>query len=460
MRRTLLYLTYKFPPILSVESLRAKRFARYLPDHGWRPVVLTLAARPDQRVDRGLLAPAMEDAPVLRVTPAFQSLLRARQTLREGSRSDRRLASLLGAPYRFFSVGPPVTASVLLRAQWAVKRFAPDLVLASFGPPSALWAAHLLNSLHGVPYVAEFRDLWVGNEYSNKLKGTYTGRGKYLGVLSALKQKRQLARQQAGQERTLVDGSCGLVVVGEQMVETYCARYPAKAERVLELSHGFDEEDFPGTPRELARAVASRGSAEPVLICHLGTLHQFRRTDTLFAAIRAAAQRNPKLTERVRLVFVGNVDPANRRAIETCPVLSTMVSLLNRVPHKEALRLALDSDALLLLTGPLVWEQTGKLSEYVAMGRPILCLSHPDSSASRLVRRTGTGTVFPHGETEALTEFLVNVSTDRSALGALWNPDFDEIDKLSARALTGKLAGFLEECVETAARETRRPGEP
>ncbi|NCP34985.1 MAG: glycosyltransferase family 4 protein, partial [Armatimonadetes bacterium] len=230
--------------------------------------------------------------------------------------------------------------------------------------------------------------------------------------------------------------------------------------RVLELSHGFDEEDFPGTPQELARSAASRDRTEPVLLCHLGTLHQFRRTDTLFAAIRAAAQRNPKLTERVRLVFVGNVDPANRRAIETCPVLSTMVSLLNRVPHKEALRLALDSDALLLLTGPLVWEQTGKLSEYVAMGRPILCLSHPDSSASRLVRRTGTGTVFPHGETEALTEFLVNVSADRSALGALWNPDFDEIDKLSARALTGKLAGFLEECVETAARETRRPGEP
>ncbi|NCQ26993.1 MAG: hypothetical protein GW802_06080, partial [Armatimonadetes bacterium] len=67
-----------------------------------------------------------------------------------------------------------------------------------------------------------------------------------------------------------------------------------KAERVLELSHGFDEEDFPGTPQELARSAASRDRTEPVLLCHLGTLHQFRRTDTLFAAIRAAAQRNPK----------------------------------------------------------------------------------------------------------------------------------------------------------------------
>ncbi|HKP12743.1 MAG TPA: glycosyl transferase family 1, partial [Blastocatellia bacterium] len=39
--RNVLMLSYYYPPLGGIGSQRSQKFARYLPDHGWHPIVVT-----------------------------------------------------------------------------------------------------------------------------------------------------------------------------------------------------------------------------------------------------------------------------------------------------------------------------------------------------------------------------------------------------------------------------------
>jgi glycosyltransferase involved in cell wall biosynthesis len=52
-----------------------------------------------------------------------------------------------------------------------------------------------------------------------------------------------------------------------------------------------------------------------------------------------------------------------------------------------------EATALLLYVSPSSLAPSGKLFEYLASGRPLVCLTHPDNLASRLVREWKAGVV-------------------------------------------------------------------
>jgi glycosyltransferase involved in cell wall biosynthesis len=65
--------------------------------------------------------------------------------------------------------------------------------------------------------------------------------------------------------------------------------------------------------------------------------------------------------------------------------------------------------ALLLYVPSSSLAPSGKLFEYLASGRPILCLTRPDNLASRLVREWNAGVVAePHDE-EAIEQALLTL---------------------------------------------------
>src|SRR5262245_11440893 len=65
--RTLLLLTYHFPPSAAVAVYRMLGFVRYLPRFGWNPVVVAPPRMPGEPEDAALLDLVPEDTPVFRV---------------------------------------------------------------------------------------------------------------------------------------------------------------------------------------------------------------------------------------------------------------------------------------------------------------------------------------------------------------------------------------------------------
>src|SRR5205823_7130107 len=63
------------------------------------------------------------------------------------------------------------------------------------------------------------------------------------------------------------------------------------------------------------------------------------------------------------------------------------------VGHRRAVEEMFKATALLLYVPGSSLAPSGKLFEYLASGRPILCLTHPDNLASRLVRDWNAGVV-------------------------------------------------------------------
>ena len=150
--RQVLFVTYYFPPLGGAGVQRALKFVKYLPQFGWKASVLTV------RPPRGRLL----DASLLEEIPASASVFRTAAP-----------ALPLWLPWRFRSLVArwllpvdeqigwlPLAArggSQMLRAT----QF--DLLLSSSAPYTSHLIAARLKDSAGLPWIADFRDPWIGN---------------------------------------------------------------------------------------------------------------------------------------------------------------------------------------------------------------------------------------------------------------------------------------------------------
>ena len=80
--------------------------------------------------------------------------------------------------------------------------------------------------------------------------------------------------------------------------------------------------------------------------------------------------------------------------------------ITERIPQREALRIARSSDGLLLLQPQSTTQVPGKLFEYLQIGRPILAFIQPASPSERLIAQSGVPyrCVYPGRTPEAIDD--------------------------------------------------------
>ena len=90
---SVLIITYVWPPTGGVGSLRVRKLAKYLPEHGMVPTILTVANPSVPLVDESL----MRDTPQIEVIRArtLEPSYAAKQTVWTQSRTDRQSSSVL-----------------------------------------------------------------------------------------------------------------------------------------------------------------------------------------------------------------------------------------------------------------------------------------------------------------------------------------------------------------------------
>jgi hypothetical protein len=89
---------------------------------------------------------------------------------------------------------------------------------------------------------------------------------------------------------------------------------------------------------------------------------------------------------------------------------------------------------------------TGKFFEYLATGRPILCIGPTDGDAAEILRATNAGLVSEHGDIPTLEKHILDYY-QRYRNGSL-TADSRNIDLYSRKKLTGQLAHVLD-CMTT-----------
>jgi glycosyltransferase involved in cell wall biosynthesis len=303
-------------------------------------------------------------------------------------------------------------ATAIPAATKIVRREGIDVVVTTSPPPSINLIGAAVKRRTGVAWVADLRDSIAANP---------DRRVESLAVRVKERGQRIVAQ--------LVARSADAVVAVTPTIADEMRELGAK--RVEVIPNGSDFDDFEGL--EYRRGERFR-------ITHTGAF--FGKRDPR-PFLEAVARSGPDVVAR----FVGGLRAADRDWGESRG-LGDQVQVLPYVPHRRALALQRDSEALLLLLpeagGRGKTVPSGKIFEYLAAERPILAVVPPDGVAAQLVREAGAGVVVPPDDVDSISEALAGL-VKRWRAGALDGaPLAPELrERLSRRARTREVADLL-----------------
>jgi glycosyltransferase involved in cell wall biosynthesis len=255
-----------------------------------------------------------------------------------------------------------------------------DVVLTTSPPPSLHLLGAAVKRTTGAAWVADLRDPLTSHPH----------RRGYESQLARLKEK-----SVGGVGRLVASQADAIVAASEAIAEEARALEPKG--KVVTIANGCDFDDFAGLEHH---------ASERLRITHTGHFHGKRDPKPF---LQALAESN---LDDVVVRFAGDFREADRAYAESLG-LGEKVELLGDVSRRRSLELQRDSEALLLLIpesgGRGRGVLTGKIYEYLAAERPILAVVPLDGAAARLVRDTGTGTVVPSDDVEAMREALLDL---------------------------------------------------
>lgn len=359
-RERVLMFTLAFPPRGGAAVIRTLKQVKYLSQEGFDVVVIAGPAGGSE---------IPNDPALSRDLPSGTAVWRAREMpLHYAAWDIDGLLRRAGFPtpaaaalWPDHDVGwLPAAVALGLRA---VRRTKPQLLYSTASRMTAHLAALIVHRLTGLAWVADFHDAWA-------LHPTYPFDRvsfRYPAV----------ARAGTALERRVVREATRITVACDSI---RLAGLPASDARRVVIRNGVDLVD-------LESASAGRPMPDParLRLSHVGSLREWRDPSPVLAALRELARDGTLDLGRFELRVVGFVRLAGAR-FEPLPVTFT-----GHITHRRALAEMMSASALLLYQPSGVPDTTSKVYEYLASGRPVVCVADPDSRAYRLVRELRGG---------------------------------------------------------------------
>lgn len=374
----ILIISFYFPPYNIIASLRVGKTAKYLYQFGHDVRVITahrLPYPPDLPVeipeDRIIATTWIDvNAPETLTRHALRHFLRSfiqpKHTVQ--TQNSRLLLQNLRDAYQTIVAFPDGAIGWLpfglSAAHQLLRRWRPDIILASSGPPTSLLIAHSLHHRYGLAWVGELRDLWTDSHYY-----VYPMWRRVLEIWL---------------ERRILRTASGLVTVSEPLARTLRLRYNLPTEIIL---NGFDLSDYPLQTPERSQALLT--------IVYTGTIYPKNQTAApLFVALQSLGE----IAAQIRIVIYSH--SINGIALIKAEAhrygVAHLLDIRAAVPYRTALAQQRAADVLLLL----LWNDprergiyTGKLFEYFGARRPILGIGPDDNVVADLIRSRQAGFV-------------------------------------------------------------------
>ncbi len=368
--RSILLVSYFFPPTRDTGAQRPAAMAKYLARLGHRVTVLTTSAF-------GAVAGTdAEHAGGVEIIPSADL-----QTYRARLAGHERIDSLFDSDT--YSGKPhPLSYAVIpepLRLAWApfARRQALrahrerhfDVVITT-SPPESVHLIGRALARKGVPWIADIRDAWT---------------------FEPLRPRFPLAVQRRADERLerrLLGAADGVICVSEPAAADLRSRRIADP---MVIANAWDPDDDP--PQEAVAAAAGVLDPDRVTLLYTGRFGSYGRDPGAFVeGLGALAGSHPERARRLEVAIAGPLRPDERALLES-DLDPIRITLLGSVERERSLALQRHADALLLLAQPARSQLVNfKLFEYLAAGRPILGLC-AGTEAGRILGGAGVPTV-------------------------------------------------------------------
>lgn len=432
--RKVLMIAYAFPPMGGSGVQRSLKFAKYLADFGWQPIIVTVSNPPGPELDYSLLEEVPAAARVYRAPnprwARFLSRTARGPTIEAGdyqrSPGDSKrgyakswIRALVDIPDPQIQWFP----FALAQATRALIRHRVSLIYTTSDPFTDHLSGYVLKRLSGKPWVADFRDPWT----------------MYARYYQPYAWRRWIDRRM---ETLFLRYADRVLVTCGRLIDELCRVYPSlDPAKFLEITNGYDAADFDFTH-------PSEGDAERLVITFAGRFHNRHNFALGFLKALRRVTSGPLGPDGVLFRVIGTAGPQVEALIKDWR-LDGAVELLGYLPHRECTTQIVRSDVLLLNINEgrghdLIFP--AKLFEYLAAGKPILA-SVIEGATADLIRELGAGIVVPPEHVAKICE-AIETLYQAKARGRLRDYAIKSVgEAFQRRRLTASLAASFDQVV-------------
>lgn len=429
-RKRVLIISYYWTPAGGGGVQRWVKFVKYFREFGWEPVVYTVSNGDYPILDPTLEKEVPEGVEVIR-TPIWEpyDLYKTITGKKKGEKIDANFLSE-GKKWSWKEkIGVFVRGNFFIpdaRCFWVkpsvrylsdyLKQHPVDAIVSTGPPHSCHLIALGVKEKFGLPWIVDYRDQWTQIDFYKELNLTWLA-----------------DRRHKSLEKKVLDTCDVITPIGKTMAEDL---KQISTTRTEVITNGFDESD---------KADLSLTLDEKFTITYIGTMNNARDPKVLWKALKALKEENHPLINDVEVKLVGKPEASVQQSVQELGI-EALVNYVGYVKHAEALRIQNQSQVLLLVINN-TWNNksilTGKIFEYLASNRPILCIGPKDGDAAEIIDNAGSGVMVDYEEVEQVKQQLKDwygLYLQKKLVATSAN-----ISRYSRRELTGKMAGLLDE---------------
>ncbi len=431
--KKVLIITYYWPPSGGIGVHRCLKFAKYLRDFGWEPIVYAPENAQYPYFDETNYKHIPQGITVIKKKifepfNLFKKISGRKKTEtanpvyvrdRKHSLADQFAIWIRGNFFipdaRCFWIRP----SVKFLKKY-LKENPVDAIFTDGPPHTNTVIGYKLSKATGIPWLMDFQDPWTQVDYYKMLKI-----GK---IADKIHKNLEQKAFKIAAKTTIVSPTWkkNLEAIGAKNVDV--------------IYWGYDEDDFKNLNYRLDKKFT---------IIHAGQLGYDRFPKTFLKILAELTSENVDFSNDLQLKFLGTVDYNISKYIQDLGLKNNYYAPGN-VSRIEALQNTVNSQLLLL---PLNIAENakgripGKLFENLRSGRPILCLGPTDSDVSNIIKQTKRGKTFEYDDYLGIKQYLLEVYSKFKA-NQNYIDDSMPIDEYEIRNLTEKLANYLNEISE------------
>lgn len=412
-----LTIAYYFPPMGLSGVQRITKFVKYLPDFGWNPIVLTTNKAPYFAFDDSLLKELLnKNIQIYRTDEDITKIIKKGENpkLNYPNKFVKKIQSMLIQTFvqpdsrRFWMKHALKKAKIILEENKI------DLIFATAPPFTNFLIAKRLSEEYDIPFVVDYRDLWVDNPYY--FYPTFFHKNYAITMESEVLKKCARA-----------------IVISRDMKNALLSRY-----RFLEhndvsiIPHGYDQVDFE-FPKLLQK------SEDKLIITHAGVFSADLTPKYFIKAVNLLFNEKPQLAKKIEFRFYGILQKQYQKMIKKSKYSDSFI-LYDYLEHKDLVNHLANSDVLwLMFPRPIV--TPSRFYEYLGTRKPLL-VSSLEGDVTRIAESTGAAIITKPKDIKAIALAILEFY-NKWKNSNLPTPNEEVIEKFERKHLTQLLSKEL-----------------
>ncbi|MNU15382.1 hypothetical protein D3C71_35160 [compost metagenome] len=426
--KKILIITYYWPPAGGPGVQRWLKFAKYLPEFGWKPIIYTPENPSYPLLDESLMKDVPEDLEIVRTKiwepyQLAEKLNKSNKKFKAGQfdvGSNQSWKSKLSIwvrgnffipDARVFWVNP---STQFLEQYLKINNIK---TIVTSGPPHSmhLIGLNLKKKFPDLKWIADFRDPWTEISYYKHLKLTKNSDKKHRQLESEVFKTADI---------TLATSYTDAENFRKNGANEFC------------ITNGFDETDA-------STSLSMTENASKFTLSYIGVLEQLRNPENLWKALDNLVKTNSDLAENFNLKFVGRIDDKILEVIEKSS-LKDHIQNLGYVSHDKAVDEMAKSSLLLITNFPNDSSKgiiPGKIFEYLATGKQIISFGPNEADVAKILDETKAGKHFGYNDSKEIEDFILEKFELWKNGNLLENTQ--NIEQFSRKNLTKQLSEIL-----------------